>query len=72
MKLMAGRYGPYVTDGQTNASLARGETPEEVTLERALALLADRAARGPAPKAARRKGATKGATKGAKRKAAKK
>ena len=47
MNLLAGRYGPYVTDGTTNASLPRGMTPEEVTLEKALELLADRAAKGP-------------------------
>lgn len=47
VNLLAGRYGPYVTDGTTNASLPRGMTPEEVTLEKALELLADRAAKGP-------------------------
>jgi DNA topoisomerase I len=43
-----GRFGPYVTDGETNASLRRGDDPEQITLERALELLADRRARGPA------------------------
>jgi DNA topoisomerase-1 len=37
-----------VTDGETNASLRRGDDPESVTLERAIELLADRRARGPA------------------------
>jgi DNA topoisomerase-1 len=55
VQLLAGRYGPYVTDGVTNASLARGESPEEVTFDRALALLAERAARGPAKRPARRR-----------------
>ena len=39
VQLLAGRYGPYVTDGVTNASLPRGTAPEEVTLEYALNLL---------------------------------
>jgi DNA topoisomerase-1 len=40
-----GRFGPYVTDGETNASLRRGDTPEAVTLERASELLAERRAK---------------------------
>ena len=40
-----GRFGPYVTDGETNASLRRGDTPEGVTLERAIELLAERRAK---------------------------
>ncbi len=48
-----GRFGPYVTDGETNASLKRGETPEGLTIERALELLAERRAKGPATKPAR-------------------
>jgi DNA topoisomerase-1 len=73
-----GRYGPYVTDGETNASLPKGETPEAITLERAADLLAERRARGPANKPAKRgakkAGARKTATKTAKtaRKATKK
>jgi DNA topoisomerase I len=43
-----GRFGPYVTDGETNASLRRGDEPESLTLERALELLAERRAKGPA------------------------
>ena len=50
-----GRFGPYVTDGQTNASLRRGDDPEKVTLERAQELLADRRARGPATPRGRRR-----------------
>ena len=61
VRLMDGRYGPYVTDGTTNASLPRGTTPEEVTFESALELLAARAAKGP-PKRPRRKKAAKKAT----------
>ena len=44
----SGRFGPYVTDGETNASLRRGDDPETVTLERATELLAERRAKGPA------------------------
>ena len=48
--LKEGRFGPYVTDGETNASLRRGDEPETVTIERAAELLADRRSKGPAPK----------------------
>jgi DNA topoisomerase-1 len=44
-----GRFGPYVTDGETNASLRRGDDAESLTLERALELLAERRAKGAAP-----------------------
>jgi DNA topoisomerase-1 len=44
--IRAGRYGPYVTDGTTNATLPKGTEPEEVDLEMALDLLAKKAARG--------------------------
>jgi DNA topoisomerase-1 len=40
-----GRFGPYVTDGETNASLRRGDTVEAVTPERAAELLAERRAK---------------------------
>jgi DNA topoisomerase-1 len=40
--LRSGRYGPYVTDGEVNASLRQGDSPETITLERAAELLADR------------------------------
>jgi DNA topoisomerase I len=50
MVVRDGRFGPYVTDGETNASLRRGDSVEEITLERAAELLADRRARGPAVK----------------------
>ena len=65
VKLLQGRYGPYVTDGTTNASLPRGTTPESCTLPQALQLLADRAVAGPPKKKAGRKAPTKGAAKAA-------
>ncbi len=43
----SGRFGPYVTDGATNASLRRGDDVESITLERAAELLAERRAAGP-------------------------
>lgn len=61
MVLKDGRFGPYVTDGETNASLRAGDTVEDLTPERAAELLADRRAAGPAKK--RGKKAKKKATK---------
>ena len=48
--LKEGRFGPYVTDGETNASLRKGDTVEDITTQRAIELLADRRAAAPAPK----------------------
>jgi DNA topoisomerase-1 len=67
MVIKDGRFGPYVTDGETNASLRKGDSIEELTDERAAELLADRRARGPVKKAAK-----KAAKKPAKKAAAKK
>ena len=50
----SGRYGPYVTDGTTNASLRKGDDPETITIERAAELLADRRTAGPPAKRAKR------------------
>jgi DNA topoisomerase I len=44
-----GRFGPYVTDGETNASLRAGDAVESLTLDRAVELLAERRARGSKP-----------------------
>jgi DNA topoisomerase I len=52
-----GRFGPYITDGETNVTVPRGEPIEELTHERAVELLADKRARGPAKKPARRSAA---------------
>jgi DNA topoisomerase-1 len=59
--LKEGRFGPYVTDGETNASLRAGDTIDSITNERAVELLGDRRARGPATKkaATRKKAAVK-------------
>jgi DNA topoisomerase-1 len=58
-----GRFGMYVTDGETNATLRRGDTAEGMTLDRGLELLAGRRAweaeNGPSPKKARKKAAAK-------------
>ena len=53
----SGRFGPYVTDGETNASLRTGDDPESIELDRAVELLTERRAKGPAPK---RKAAARG------------
>ncbi|HEY5083296.1 MAG TPA: topoisomerase C-terminal repeat-containing protein, partial [Rhizomicrobium sp.] len=45
IKVLKGRYGPYVSDGHTNATIPEGMEPTEVTLEQALAMIADRAAK---------------------------
>ncbi len=63
VQLFEGRYGQYVADGVTNASIPKGTAPEDVTLAKALELLAERAAKGPSPKAARRQAAKKAAAK---------
>jgi DNA topoisomerase-1 len=60
MVVKEGRFGPYVTDGETNASLRKDDSVEELTDERASELLADRRARGPVKKkAAPRKAAAR-------------
>ena len=58
-----GRFGPYVTDGETNVTVPRAETVEDLTAERAYELLADKRAKGPAPKRTRKTAAKKTAAK---------
>ncbi len=67
-----GRFGPYVTDGETNASLRKGDSVEELSMERALELLQDRRDRGPAQKKGRRPAAKAPAKKAAAKAPAKK
>ena len=74
MTIKDGRFGPYVTDGETNASLQRGDTPETMTDQRANELLSARRAReaeGGGKKATKKKAAKKKATKKAAKKATK-
>ncbi|ALJ19488.1 type I DNA topoisomerase [Microbacterium sp. No. 7] len=50
IKVKDGRFGPYVTDGTTNVTIPRGQTPDDITFEIAVQMLADKRAKGPAPK----------------------
>ncbi len=55
INLMSGRYGPYVTDGTTNASVPRGTDPNSLTLEAAVTLIQDREGKAPVKKTRRKK-----------------
>ena len=46
VKVLAGRYGPYIKHGSTNANIPKGKDPQEITLEEAVALIAEREAKG--------------------------
>jgi DNA topoisomerase I len=72
IKLLAGRFGPYVTDGNLNASIPKTMNPDAVTYEQAVELLEARRGMAPAPRRAgfKRRGATAAAKKPRARKAA--
>ena len=57
-----GRFGPYITDGQTNVTVPRSEDPATISAERAFELLADKRAKGPAKKRTTRKTTAKKTT----------
>jgi DNA topoisomerase-1 len=57
--LKDGRFGPYVTDGEVNATVPRGMTLEELDFEAAVQLIADKRAKGPSPKRAAKKAPAK-------------
>jgi DNA topoisomerase-1 len=59
IKLMEGRYGPYVTDGTTNATLPKSIAQDQLTLEEAAQLIDERAAKGPPAKKGRKKAPAK-------------
>jgi DNA topoisomerase-1 len=59
-----GRFGPYVTDGETNASLRRGDDPQAITIERAAELLADRREKLASGEVAPRRTIKRGSAKG--------
>jgi DNA topoisomerase-1 len=63
IQLLDGRYGPYVTDGETNASLSKDTSVEDLTVKQAINLLAERAAKGPTKKKKKVASTKKGATK---------
>jgi DNA topoisomerase I len=63
MVVKEGRWGPYVTDGEFNASLRKSDSVETLTDERAAELLAEKREKGPAPKRTTHKAATKTAPK---------
>jgi DNA topoisomerase-1 len=71
MVVKDGRFGPYVTDGETNASLRKGDDVLSITDERAAELLADRRARGPAKRPAKKTSRKAPAKKSPAKKAAK-
>ncbi len=55
VRIMAGRYGPYATDGTTNATLPKGTDPKDVGLDDAIRLIDERASKGPPKKGGRAK-----------------
>ncbi|WP_395444187.1 topoisomerase C-terminal repeat-containing protein [Caulobacter sp. UC70_42] len=59
VRVLSGRFGPYIKHGDTNANVPKGKDPASITMDEAVALIAERAAKGggkkPAKKAARRR-----------------
>jgi DNA topoisomerase-1 len=53
VKVLEGRYGPYVSDGSTHATLPKGVDPKSITLDEAIRLIDERAAKGPSKKGGR-------------------
>ncbi len=73
VQVLDGRYGAYVKSGKVNATLPKGKNPEDMTMDEAVALLAERESKGPSKKPARKaagKAAPKAGAKTAKPKAA--
>jgi DNA topoisomerase-1 len=59
IRVRDGRFGPYVTDGVTNVTIPRGEEIDAIDFERAVQMLADKRAKGPAKKPVAKKPAAK-------------
>ena len=59
IRVLSGRFGPYIKHGDTNANVPKGKDPTAITLEEALALIAERAAKGGAKKPAKKAAASK-------------
>ncbi len=62
IRIRDGRFGAYVTDGETNVTIPRGQQPADITYEIAVQMLADKRAKGPAPKRGARGAAVKKTT----------
>ncbi|WP_448809225.1 type I DNA topoisomerase [Agromyces bauzanensis] len=62
IKVKDGRFGPYVTDGTTNATIPRAESVEDITFERAVELLQQKRDKGPAAPRAKRATTTRATT----------
>lgn len=58
IRIKDGRFGAYVTDGTTNVTIPRGQTADDITFEIAVQMLADKRAKGPAPKRTTRRATT--------------
>lgn len=59
IRIKDGRFGAYVTDGTTNVTIPRGQTADDITFEIAVEMLADKRAKGPAPKRTTRRTTTR-------------